>query len=76
MLNSRSIDLIYIETGFDIKSKRNTYFSNILEVLNKQGYQLFGLYEVSNWSISIGENYGNALFIHSDITKKWGFVKR
>ncbi|MDO9551470.1 FkbM family methyltransferase [Rhodonellum sp.] len=76
MLNSKSIDLIYLETGFDLKNTRNTYFSNILDVLTKQGYQLFGLYEVSNWSISIGENYGNALFIRSDITKKWGFVKR
>ncbi len=76
MLNSKSIDLIYLETGFDIKNTRNTYFSNILDVLNNKGYQLFGLYEVSNWSISIGENYGNALFIHADITKNWGFVKR
>jgi len=76
MLNSNSIDLIYIETGFDKKNTRNTYFSDILDFLNKQGYQLFGLYEISNWSISIGENYGNALFIHSDITKNWGFVKR
>lgn len=76
MLKSKSIDLIYIETGFDIKNTRNTYFSNILDFLNNRGYQLFGLYEISNWSISIGENYGNALFIHSDITKNWGFVKR
>lgn len=76
MLNSKSIDLIYIETGFDIKNTRNTYFSNILDVLNKRSYQLFGLYEISNWSICIGQNYGNALFIHSDITKNWGFVKR
>lgn len=76
MLNTKSIDLIYIETGFDGRNTRNTYFSNILDVLNKQGFQLFGLYEISNWSICIGENFGNALFIHSDITKNWGFVKR
>lgn len=76
MLKTKSIDLIYLETGFDFNNKRNTYFSNILDFLNKQGYQFFGLYEISNWSICIGENYGNALFIHSDITKKWGFVKR
>lgn len=76
MLNSKSIDLIYIETGFGKDNRRNTYFSEILDVLNKKGYQLFGLYEVSNWSISIGENFVNALFINSDITKNWGFVKR
>lgn len=76
MLNSSSIDLIYIETGFDKKNLRNTYFSDILDFLNEKGYQLFGLYEISNWSITIGENYGNALFINSDLTKKWGFVKR
>ncbi|MFN3998546.1 FkbM family methyltransferase [Algoriphagus sp.] len=76
MLKTNSIDLIYLETGFDLKNKRNTYFSKILDHLNEQGYQMFGLYEISNWSICIGENYGNALFIHSNITKDWGFVKR
>ncbi len=76
MLESKSIDLIYIEAGFDLKNLRNTYFSKILDLLIKHGFQLFGLYEISNWSISIGENYGNALFIHSNITKDWGFVKR
>ncbi len=76
MLNSKNVDLIYLETGFNFINKRNTYFSNILDFMNKHGYQLFGFYEITNWSICIGENYSNALFINSDITKKWGFAKR
>ncbi len=45
LLSSQSIDMIYIEAGMNRDNKQQTYYREIEDLLNKNGYKLFRIYE-------------------------------
>jgi FkbM family methyltransferase len=48
LLGTSSVDVIYIEAGLDPLNKRQIYYRNIEDHLNKFGYRLFKIYEQTN----------------------------
>lgn len=50
LLKNSSVDIIYIEVGFNISGTQQAYFSEVDQFLQKYGYRCFNIYEkTSEW---------------------------
>ena len=67
-IKTGKIKLIYLEAGFSKSNNRSTYYPEIHDYLDSNGYSFFGLYEISQKEIANKFQYGNALFVHDSIT--------
>ena len=67
ILESGSVPFIFCETGFLIKNKRNTNFSELTEWLANKNYYFFGMYQLNAHAWKQGYYFGNALYVHKDV---------
>ena len=70
MLKHSKINAVYCEVGFNPVNKKNTYINEVIDFANQNGFQFYGLYDLANFQISNGLNFGNILFLSNDIVKK------
>lgn len=74
-IQNGKIKLIYLEAGFSKSNHRSSYYPEIHDFLDSNGFSFFGLYEIAQNEIADKYHFGNALFIHDSLTKyleKWG----
>jgi FkbM family methyltransferase len=67
MLQDGRICFVYCEVGFQKMNKRNTYFAELSEILEKYGYYFFGMYQMDYHDWHRGNHLGNALYVHKNI---------
>lgn len=65
-MDSGRIKTILTECDFCREDKQHTYFPDLLEYLDDQGFAFFGLYDVIHYSNSHGIGYCNALFLNRE----------
>jgi hypothetical protein len=57
-----NVRALLCEVGFDRRNERNTYFGDVLEILNARNFRFFGLYDVTHYEQG---GFANALFLRS-----------
>ncbi len=62
LLDSRAIDFVYSEVGFDRNDPRHTYFDDIFQFLREYQFGFLGLYELAPNGPPWHLEYCNALF--------------
>ena len=69
-LGENKVKLVFAEVGFNPEQKQNTYFNDVNTFMYQHGFSLFGIYEMTNHSISKGITFANALYINNSIMAK------
>ncbi|NTW31617.1 MAG: FkbM family methyltransferase [Bacteroidetes bacterium] len=69
MIKNNQISAVYCEAGFNPQNVRNTYIEKIHSLMYKNNFSLYGVYEISNWQIKTGNNYGNFLYLNNEFIK-------
>lgn len=72
LLENRKISFIISEAGFSPADNRHTFFSNLFEKLYKQGFRVYGFYDLSHWLPYWYEGliYCNVLFVNAKNIKR------
>ena len=66
MIEQGKIKAIYCEVGLSPINKRNTFINDLLDFTLGIGYSFYGLYDVRNYQIVGGGNYGNVLLVKDE----------
>lgn len=61
-LENESIEMMYVEVGFDYLDKQHTHFNEVFSFINNFSYSFCGLFE-SSYGQDLKLYYSNALFI-------------
>jgi FkbM family methyltransferase len=68
-LQNHKVKMIYLEVGFSKQNTRNSYLTDVLELLAQYDFSFFGLYEIHHYNLKSEHHFGNALFVHKNYSK-------